>query len=157
MHPLRCLCCSWCCAVDLVLFCTKLHGCRNREQSNTTDKYADQSRTFTLSFWESCYGMVWRIFPSVILTRYIKTFLDNNEENWFYYCLHGAYYHKCMTFTKPIQLFLIRIWHCILCFNTVNQSMRNHHTEQVQGENGKINSEKVPGQSSSISNLCLHI
>ena len=28
--------------------------------------------------------------------------------------------------------------------------MRNHHTEQLQGGNGKINSEKVSGQSSSI-------
>ena len=30
------------------------------------------------------------------------------------------------------------------------QPMRNHHTEQLQGGNGKINSEKVSGQSSSI-------
>ena len=28
--------------------------------------------------------------------------------------------------------------------------MRNHHTEQLQGGNGKINSEKVSGQLSSI-------
>ena len=28
--------------------------------------------------------------------------------------------------------------------------MRNHNTEQLQGGNGKINSEKVSGQSSSI-------
>ena len=30
------------------------------------------------------------------------------------------------------------------------QPMRNHHTEQLQGGNGKMNSEKVAGQSSSI-------
>ena len=30
------------------------------------------------------------------------------------------------------------------------QPMRNHHTEQLQGGNGKINSEKVSGQLSSI-------
>ena len=30
------------------------------------------------------------------------------------------------------------------------QPMRNHHTEQLQGGNGKINSEKVSEQSSSI-------
>ena len=28
--------------------------------------------------------------------------------------------------------------------------MRNHHTEQLQERNGKVNSEKVSGQSSSI-------
>ena len=30
------------------------------------------------------------------------------------------------------------------------QPMRNHHTEQLQGGNGKINSEKLSGQSSTI-------
>ena len=33
-------------------------------------------------------AMVWRIFPSVILTCYIKTSLDNDEENCFGYCVH---------------------------------------------------------------------
>ena len=47
MHPLKCLCCSRCCAADFVLFCTVLCSCRNRQHSHTTDKYADQSRTFT--------------------------------------------------------------------------------------------------------------
>ena len=36
MHPLRCLCCSWCCAAELVLLCTKLRSCRNRQHSHTT-------------------------------------------------------------------------------------------------------------------------
>ena len=31
--------------------------CSNRQHSHTTDKYADQSRTFTSSFQESCYGL----------------------------------------------------------------------------------------------------
>ena len=36
MHPLRCLFCSWCCAAELVLLCTKLRSCRNRQHSHTT-------------------------------------------------------------------------------------------------------------------------
>ena len=47
LHPLRCLCCSWCCAADLVLLCTKLRSCSSRQHSHTTDKYADQNRTLT--------------------------------------------------------------------------------------------------------------
>ena len=47
MHPLRCLCCSWWWAADLVLLCTKLRSCSSRQHSHTTDKYADQNRTST--------------------------------------------------------------------------------------------------------------
>ena len=47
LHPLKCLCCSWCCAADLVLLCTKLRSCSSRQQSDTTDKYADQNRNLT--------------------------------------------------------------------------------------------------------------
>ena len=47
LHLLRCLCCSWCCAADLVLLCTKLRSCSSRQQSDTTDKYADQNRNLT--------------------------------------------------------------------------------------------------------------
>ena len=36
MHPLRCLCCSWCCAAELVLLCTKLRSCSSRQHSHTT-------------------------------------------------------------------------------------------------------------------------
>ena len=62
--------------------------------------------------------------------------------------MFAACYHNCTTFTKPIQLLKKNLsrhfmfQHC--------QPMRNHHTEQLQGGNGKINSEKVSGQSSSI-------
>ena len=47
MHLLRCLCCIWCCAADLVLRCTKLCSCSSRQHSHTTDKYADQNRNLT--------------------------------------------------------------------------------------------------------------
>ena len=63
--------------------------------------------------------------------------------------LGQACYHNCTTFTKPIQLFKKKNLSRHFMFQHC-QPMRNHHTEQLQGGNGKINSEKVSEQSSSI-------
>ena len=45
-------------------------------------------------------------------------------------------------------------WHCMFQHS---QPMRNHHKEQLQEGNGKIYSEKVSGQSSSIQHVSPYI
>ena len=92
LHPLKCLCCSWCCAADLVLLCTKLRSCSSRQQSDTTDKYADQPKQ-KLNL--ELAVMVWRTFSSVILSFYIKTFLGNDGENCFSYRVHRVQPQYC--------------------------------------------------------------
>ena len=76
--------------MQLILCCSALN-CTAAAADNTVTQLTNmQTKTKAEpSLWgPRKASMVWRIYTSVILTCNIKTFLDNDEENCLYYCVH---------------------------------------------------------------------